>query len=134
MSAFQNARVDHVQINVTDLDKAKHFYGVVLELEEVARPESFDFAGAWYRIGEVDLHLVVREREPVSARHVCFWVKDARAAAASLEAAGHPISWSDQYKIRGVDRFFVFDPDGNRIEVQGPDGTGESRWESRKAS
>jgi len=24
---------------------------------------------------------------------------------------------------------FIRDPDGNRIEVQGPDGSGRSRWE-----
>ena len=129
MSAFRNARIEHLQINVTDLDRAKQFYGGVLELEEVPRPDSFDFAGAWYRIGDVDLHLVVREREPVSARHFCFWVQDVRAAAERLDGRGHPISWQDRFKIPGVDRFFVFDPDENRIEVQGPDGTGHSRWE-----
>ena len=36
---------------------------------------------------------------------------------------------SDRYKIGGVERFFIRDPDGNRIEVQGPDGSGRSRWE-----
>ena len=35
----------------------------------------------------------------------------------------------DRYKIGGVERFFIRDPDGNRIEVQGPDGSGRSRWE-----
>ena len=133
MNVFQRARVDHIQINVTDLTMAKQFYGGVLELEEVPRPESFDFAGAWYRIGEVDLHLVVREREPVSARHFCLWVKDVRQAAGKLEALGCRISWQTSLKIRGVDRFFVVDPDDNRIEVQGPDGTGESRWESTES-
>ena len=130
MGAFQAARVDHVQINVTDLDRAKQFYAGVLELEEVPRPESFDFAGAWYRIDDVDLHLVVREREPVSARHFCLWVEDVHQAAVSLEAGGYQVSWETKFKILGVDRFFVSDPDENRIEVQGPDGTGASRWES----
>jgi glyoxylase I family protein len=133
MRTFEAVRVDHVQINVTDLDRAKQFYAEVLELEEVPRPKSFDFAGAWYRIGEVDLHLVVRDREPVSARHFCLWVKDVREAAGSLEAQGQRVSWDAKYKIRGVDRFFVFDPDANRIEVQGPDGTGESRWERTRS-
>jgi catechol 2,3-dioxygenase-like lactoylglutathione lyase family enzyme len=40
-------RLDHIQINVTDLARAKRFYGEVLDLEEAPRPESFDFAGAW---------------------------------------------------------------------------------------
>src|SRR5215218_5713708 len=104
MNAFQSTRIDHVQINVTDLKMAKKFYGGVLELEEVPRPESFDFAGAWFRIGEVDLHLVVREQEPPSARHFCLWVTDVQDAAGRLEAHGHRISWQTSFKIPGVDR------------------------------
>jgi len=134
MSAFRGARIEHIQINVTDLDRARQFYGGLLALEEVPRPDSFDFAGAWYRIGAVDLHLVVRDREPGSARHFCFWVGDVREAAALLEAGGQPIAWQSNLKIPGVDRFFVCDPDDNRIEVQGPDGTGQSRWETIAAS
>ncbi len=99
------------------------------DLEEAPRPESFDFAGAWYRIGEVDLHLVVRPPEPDSEDHFCLWVADVHGTAAALEARGERVAWQDRYKIRGVDRFFIRDPDGNRIEVQGPDGSGQSRWE-----
>ena len=129
MPAVSIERMDHVQVNVTDLDRARRFYGGVLELQEVPRPESFDFAGAWYRIGEVDLHLVVRPPEPESEDHICLWVADVRRTAEVLEARGQTVAWQHKYKIRGVDRFFIRDPDGNRIEVQGPDGTGQSRWE-----
>ena len=129
MPAVSVVRMDHVQVNVTDLERARRFYGGVLELKEVPRPESFNFAGAWYRIGDVDLHLVVRPPEPDSEDHICLWVADVRGTAQALEAQGQTIAWQTRYKIRGVDRFFVRDPDGNRIEVQGPDGTGRSRWE-----
>ena len=129
MPAISVIRMDHVQVNVTDLERARRFYGGVLELTEVPRPDSFDFAGAWYRIGDVDLHLVVRPPEPESEDHICLWVADIRGTAETLEARGERIAWQHRYKIRGVDRFFIRDPDGNRIEVQGPDGTGQSRWE-----
>jgi catechol 2,3-dioxygenase-like lactoylglutathione lyase family enzyme len=129
MNNPQAIRIDHVQINVTDLPRARRFYGGLLALVETPRPESFDFAGCWYRIGEVDLHLVVRDPEPLSARHFCLWVSDVHATAKSIEAAGYPVKWDLKYKIRGVDRFFVFDEDNNRIEIQGSDGTGESRWD-----
>src|SRR3954462_6781845 len=76
MGGISVERMDPLQINVTDLARAKRFYGEVLELEEAPRPESFDFAGAWYRIGEVDLHLVVRPPEPDSEDHFCLWVAD----------------------------------------------------------
>jgi catechol 2,3-dioxygenase-like lactoylglutathione lyase family enzyme len=128
MTTIHALRIDHVQVNVTDLPRARRFYEQVLGLTETPRPESFDFAGCWYRIGDVDLHLVVREKEPVSQRHFCLWVRDVRAAGRTIESLGYAIRWDTKYKIRGVDRFFVFDPDDNRIEIQGSDGTGASRW------
>ncbi len=129
MGAFTIERMDHVQINVTDLERARRFYGATLGLTEVPRPDSFDFAGAWYRIGDMDLHLVVRGPEPRGEDHICFWTSDVHAAGRALEERGVAVAWMLRYKIPGVDRFFIRDPDGNRIEVQGPDGTGASRWE-----
>ena len=52
-------RIDHVAIIVTDLERARQFYSGVLGLREVARPESFDFIGAWFQIGPTCLHLLV---------------------------------------------------------------------------
>ena len=129
MKKIHAIRVDHVQINVTDLPRARQFYGGLLELDEIPRPESFTFAGCWYRIGDVDLHLVVREPEPTSARHFCLWVANVNAAAKEIESAGYHVNWDHKFKIPGVDRFFVFDEDNNRIEIQGADGSGQSRWE-----
>jgi glyoxylase I family protein len=128
MKQIHAIRIDHVQINVTDLARAKKFYGDVLGLREVPRPESFTFAGCWYRVGDVDLHLVVRDLEVLSARHFCLWVSDVKEAAAQITTAGYPIQWDEKFKIRGVDRFFVIDADNNRVEFQGTDGTGSSRW------
>ena len=129
MNGLAITRMDHVQVNVTDLARARRFYGEILELSEVPRPESFDFEGAWYRIGDMDLHLVVRAPEPESDAHICFWVADVHGAARTLEARGCPVAWQERLKIPGVDRFFIRDPDRNRIEVQGLDGTGQSRWD-----
>ena len=122
--------MDHIQINVTDLPRAMEFYAKIVGLEETPRPPSFDFPGAWYKIGNVDLHLVVRPLDPPSARHFCMWVSDVQAAAKYFPAVGYPVTWDTKYKIRGVDRFFIYDPDQNRIEIQGSDGTRLSRWDA----
>lgn len=115
--------INHVTVNITDVARAKAFYHGVLGLEEVERPKSFDFPGMWFRAGTVLIHLVGRkERDPETTAHFCLWVEDVRGAAKELEAKGYDVSW-DKRKIEGVDRFFTRDPDGNRVEFQGSDGT-----------
>jgi glyoxylase I family protein len=113
-------RIDHVAIIVTDVDRAKAFYGGLLNLHEVPRPQSFDFPGAWFQMGATCLHLLGKPGiDSESPRHFCIWVKDVHAAARHLQTAGYPFAWTTKHKIPGIDRFFLHDPDGNRIEIQG---------------
>jgi glyoxylase I family protein len=115
-------RIDHVAIIVTDVSRAKDFYARVLGLTEVPRPASFDFPGAWYQMGATCLHLLGKPAlDSESPRHFCIWVPDLKAAAAHLESVSQPVRWEAKYKIIGIDRFFLYDPDGNRIEIQGPE-------------
>lgn len=119
---FVVERYDHVAIYVTDLDRAARFYGGALGLRQTPRPESFDFPGLWYALGDGTLHLLVeQQQQPQHPRHFCLWVSDVRAAAVHLEALSLPVAWSTKHKIVGVDRFFTRDPDGNRLEIQGSD-------------
>lgn len=114
--------IEHVAIIVTDLDRARDFYGRVLGLEEVARPESFDFPGTWYQVGRTCLHLLGKPaKDCESSRHFCFRVPDLQVAERHLQSVGWPYQWQKKHKIIGIDRFFIYDPDGNRIEVQGPE-------------
>ena len=115
-------RIDHVAVIVTDVDRARRFYAGVLGLREVPRPQSFDFPGAWFEIGPTDLHLLGKpEPDPHGPRHFCLWVGDLRRAATRLEQAAFRVEWKTNHKIPGIDRFFTYDPDGNRIEFQGPE-------------
>jgi glyoxylase I family protein len=117
-------RLDHVAINVTDVQRAREFYGGLLGLREIARPASFDFPGAWYRIGPVDLHLIGREvADGPSRRHIALSVSDVFEAARMVEAAGYPVEW-ERHRIEGVRRFFTDDPDQNRVELQGREISG----------
>src|SRR5438874_13768511 len=43
--------LDHNALLVRDVEKSRYFYGQVLGMQELARPESFDFPGAWFRKG-----------------------------------------------------------------------------------
>lgn len=115
--------VHHVSLNVTDLAAAKEFYGQILGLEEIPRAP-FDFPGAWYRIGNQELHLIVYPEtrtlrgttaiDPMEA-HVAIWVKDFWRTVEYLRGRGVPI------EVRPVTRTawsqaYVTDPDGNVIE------------------
>lgn len=122
MNRIGASRIDHVAIDITDVERSKAFYGGILGLQEIPRPESFDFGGAWYQIGQEVLHLVNRSTAyPPAPHHFCLAVQDITSAAKVIESAGYEIVWDTRYKIKGIDRFFVRDPDGNRVEFQGPE-------------
>jgi len=55
---FVTNALHHVALSVTDMDRAAWFYGTVLGLQEIPRPP-FDFGGAWYQLGDRQLHLIV---------------------------------------------------------------------------
>ena len=88
----------HVAVCVTDIARSKNFYGEVLGLNEVPRPD-FPFGGAWYQLADGrQLHLIVHER-PLTLRgtteidlrdgHFAFGVADLRRdGGAAARAAG----------------------------------------------
>jgi catechol 2,3-dioxygenase-like lactoylglutathione lyase family enzyme len=113
--------IDHVQIAIPvgGEDQARPFYGDLLGLTEVAKPaELAKRGGAWFE-GAVKVHLGVEQdfRANVKA-HVAFEVEDVAGLAARAEAAGYEIKANDE--IDGVERVFIFDPFGNRLEFLKP--------------
>jgi len=119
MAAIRVERMDHVAIDVTDMDRARAFYTGLLGLREIPRPASFDFPGAWFETGSAVLHVVSRpDRDAEGRRHICFVVKNLGDAAAAMRAAGFPVSNDGRGTIPGIERFYTVDPDGNRIEIQ----------------
>ena len=109
-------QIDHVSVLVTDLPRARHFYRDVLGLREIAKPRTFDFEVLWFDLGNQQLHLL---RKPApdtrSPRHFALRVTDVKAARAHFRS--HGIETQKTTPIPGCDRFFVSDPDGNRIEI-----------------
>lgn len=110
----------HAALLVADLESSKRFYGGTLGLNEKPRP-NFDFPGAWYDLGECELHLMVTrdalpsaDARPRRDSHVAFRVDDLEAAERALEEAGLEFRRSSS----GQPSIFVRDPDGNLIELQ----------------
>jgi glyoxylase I family protein len=118
----------HVSICVTDLDKARQFYGGVLGLREIPeeRPKAFDFPGAWYELGGGrQLHLIVHTT-PRTLRgtteidimdgHCALRVRSYAQTRAFLEAQGIPMRDRPQNPTPWP-QIYVTDPDGNVIEL-----------------
>lgn len=110
---------DHVTVVVTDPERAVAFYRDILGLQEVPSPVTFPAAGLkvrWFQAGNQCLHLYVSDNpDTASPRHFALHVDDARAAREELAAKGLHIR--ETVEIPGADRFFITDPDGNRIEM-----------------
>ena len=108
--------IHHVSIVVTDIAKARQFYGEVLGLREIARPATFDFFVVWYDLGGQHIHLIPREKgDATSPRHFALHVGDAKAAREHFAKLG--VATRETTPIPGCDRFFVHDPDGNLVEI-----------------
>ena len=117
-----NASIDHVNVTVPKAleSAAKHFYGVVMGLLEIPKPEaSRARGGAWYQLGALQLHLSIEDglgENCISKRHVCYTVEDLTAAEQKFRNAGVEII-PDDLPTPGWSRFYVRDPGGNRLEI-----------------
>jgi catechol 2,3-dioxygenase-like lactoylglutathione lyase family enzyme len=115
--------IHHVSLSVTDLQKAKHFYGTMLGLQELERP-NFDFPGAWYQVGDQQLHLIVhldsstlRTDQNINSRdgHFAIRVKDYYETLKHLKDLGIEITEKPE-STSGFAQIFCVDPDLNLIE------------------
>ena len=108
--------LDHVQIAAPKgcEAEARRFYGDVLGLAEVPKPEPLRArGGVWFAAGTQQLHVGVEEGfQPARKAHPAFRVDE---LAARLQAAGTEVVWD--HELVGVRRFYVADPWGNRVEL-----------------
>jgi len=108
--------IDHVQVAAPpgcEAD-ARAFYGDLLGLEELPKPEPLAArGGCWFRAGKQELHVGVEDPfAPARKAHPGLVVDDLDALAERLGE----VTWDDS--IPGTRRFHVVDPFGNRLEVR----------------
>jgi catechol 2,3-dioxygenase-like lactoylglutathione lyase family enzyme len=116
MSGLRISQIDHCSVIITDVERSRRFYGGVMGLTEINKPRTFDFAVLWYDLGNMHIHLLLKPQpDVISPRHFALRVADAAAARAHFRA--HGVATEETTPIPGADRFFVRDPDGNRIEI-----------------
>jgi catechol 2,3-dioxygenase-like lactoylglutathione lyase family enzyme len=127
-------RLDHAALLIKDVERSRRFYGQVLGMEEVPRPPSFTFPGAWFRQGSAEIHLIgeaepgrVAQVQPGGYRpdelavghvpHVAFEVADLEEARQHLKAHDVAIVGGPRPRGDGVMQMYVCDPDGYIVEL-----------------
>ena len=117
--------IDHVQLTMPagGEDAARAFYGGLLGLTEVPKPDPLAGRGGCWFIGSdaaggtsFSLHLGAEvDFRPARKAHVALLIEDLDGLRATLDAAGAK-TVDDDAPI-GVRRFYAFDPFGNRLEL-----------------
>jgi catechol 2,3-dioxygenase-like lactoylglutathione lyase family enzyme len=114
--------LDHVQLAAPPgcEAEARRFYGDLLGLPEVRKPEPMQSSGGvWFSLGGQQLHVGVEDPfTPSLKAHPGLGVageEELEALAHRLDEAGVPVRWDD--RLPGVARFYTDDPWGNRLEL-----------------
>ena len=111
----------HISLTVSNIGRAKEFYSNILCLEELTRPP-FDFEGAWYKIGDQQIHLIVADHLPLTKKidskrpHFALRVEDYEKTLEWLQASNIDFV-ENRYSKSGFAQIFCCDPDGNVIEL-----------------
>ena len=109
-------QIDHVSVVITNVERSRRFYRDLLGLKEINKPRTFDFVVLWFDLGNQHLHLMLKSQPDTRGpRHFALRVAD--TAAARTYFAARDVRTEETTPIPGADRFFIYDPDGNRIEI-----------------
>lgn len=98
------------------------FYERLLGINRAAKPPHLEGrGGCWFETQTVRVHLGVEESfRPATKAHPAFLVDDIESVRQRLMDEG--VEVVDDQPLPGYNRFYAFDPFGNRIELLSPVG------------
>ena len=123
-----SAKVHHLSYSVRHLERSRRFYQDVLGFEEIERPD-LGLPGAWYRAGDVEVHLIAAPEGADVGKPPAALTPLANHQAFAIEDYGKTLQWLE---ARGVEvlgtspergQMWIRDPDGNVIELIVPGGS-----------
>lgn len=130
-------KANHIALTVSDVGRSAAFYSDVLGLQQIRRPD-FDRHGAWFTMGNVELHLIkgvpiVHSRKDLIVGHIAIETYNIDRVPTILERLGVPfrqnvsvpsgrIAQGSGDSVRNVagnivKQYFLRDPDGYYIEI-----------------
>jgi catechol 2,3-dioxygenase-like lactoylglutathione lyase family enzyme len=116
--------LDHVQVAAPAgcEEQARRFYGELLGLSEVSKPEGLSGrGGVWFALAAgAQLHVGIQDGDFAPARKAHPGLRVGTVARLEmlgrrLAAVGCRVEWDSS--LAGVARFFTADPFGNRLEL-----------------
>ncbi|MFB6161352.1 MAG: VOC family protein [Haloferacaceae archaeon] len=118
--------VNHVNVSVEDLGEAVEFYESVLGMEPIPSIES-SAPGAWFQVGDAQLHLTERGGPGPEVHHFAVDVDDFAAVyerARDRGALDADTFGAALYEFPdGAAQLYLRDPSGNLVECDWPDAT-----------
>jgi lactoylglutathione lyase len=120
------ARLNHIAMYVTDLEKTAHFYTSIFNLPIIEEPFK-QGTHVWLSLGgSVEMHLIKSDQkriEHAKSDHLCFSVNSIEEFTNKLKE--HKINYGDwngkpnevTVRVDGVKQIFLQDPDGHWLEV-----------------
>ena len=124
-------KLQHCSLVVADLDEAKAFYGDYLGMEEIPRPPTFTFDGAWFVSEGTEIHMILaadttapaglppagKGEQTGLATHFAFLVDDVYNMAERAQEMNVPIVGGPMLRGDGILQLYLHDPDRYLIEL-----------------
>jgi glyoxylase I family protein len=112
--------VQHVALEVSDLEAARRFYVDLLGFRVLERPD-FGFPGLWLGLPDGRaVHLIEGRGEAHHSHHFALQVDDVDAAVVALRQAGVEVRDARESAPGSGRQTFLTDPSGNLIELNQP--------------
>src|SRR5260370_39300893 len=111
----------HSAMRVDDADRSMAFYEHVLGLKKLNTRPDFGFGGAWYSVGNNQIHIIqAKKREGTinpMGPHVALEVEDFEETKRTLKEMGIEFLEAPSNMVAGR-QLWILDPDGNTVELR----------------
>lgn len=117
MNRIKILKINHQSMPIRDRRRALGFWRDLLGLELVPTQEGTGDRLIWMRAADGSMvHLLKRDDQDRPNIHTAFEVEDFDAALQTMKDAGFEIVKGPVERADGQRAFYVFDPEGNRLE------------------
>ncbi|MDQ0220202.1 glyoxalase [Peribacillus cavernae] len=111
--------IDHIQLAAPkgSEDMARRFYINILGFDEIEKPEELKKnGGVWFACGNLQIHIGIEDPFfPAKKAHPAFEVVNLAELKKHLTIK--EVEYSEDGKLPGAKRIYIFDPFGNRMEL-----------------